>query len=161
MASSKSNKRIFIVMSIIISTSILDIAFTKTYCLSTCLSSPTERLPIFLVIVFIYSIGQYFVLEFVKQKSRNIAAKYFHFELFHRIAIIIQSLLLANMIYTIFGMLITSYYYTISLIMSILMSYSLAIFMLGLLAQRFFVWFMPKKNLVGTLIRVVIRNYWN
>jgi hypothetical protein len=150
-ASGKSNKRIFIVMSIIISTSILDIAFTKTYCLSTCLSSPTERLPIFLVIVSIYSIGQYFVLEFVKQKSRNIAAKDLHFELFHRIAIIIQSLLLANMIYTIFGMLVTSYYYTISLIMSILMSYSLAIFMLGLLAQRFFVWFMPRKNLVVLL----------
>ena len=146
-----NNKKFLIVVSIVIVALVIDTSLIKIYLISG-QSLLSWKIVIFLIIATVYAIGQYFVLEFVKQRSREIRTrKQLHLDTIHKIVTIVQYILTAIIIFIILQILVTSRYNTFIIATSTIMSYIVAITMLGLLAQRFYSWFKSNRNSVVIL----------
>ena len=146
LASRYNNKEILVLMCIVIVSLIVDTSLNRIYSLNIGQSSvPHESLPTFMGIFVVYLITQYLILRFVKQKSEG---KRFHVKEMHKIITVVQYVLGSNYCIVILQMLLNSYYDTIMLTSITIISYSIAIIMMGLLAQRFFSWFRSNKNVV-------------
>jgi hypothetical protein len=102
-----------------------------------------------MIISSIYIIGQYLVLGFVKQKSKEIRTKKeFHLNTMHKAVTIIQYVLAAILIVVIFQMITSSHYNIAMLTVDIGINYIMTFFIMGLLTQRFFSWFRSNRNSV-------------
>jgi hypothetical protein len=150
LASRYNTKEILVLMCIVIVSLIVDTSLNRIYQLNIGQSSvPHESLPTFVAIFIVYLITQYLILRFVKQKSEGISSKQrFHVKEMHKIVTIVQYVLATIIVFVILQMLLLSYYNTVMLTTTTIISYSLAIIMMGLLAQRFFSWFRSNKNVV-------------
>ncbi|HEU4821831.1 MAG TPA: hypothetical protein VFS97_00240 [Nitrososphaeraceae archaeon] len=148
-----SNKKITIVMFIIVIAIVTDTSFIKTYDLIGKKESLGWRTIAFASIVSISIVGQYLVLGFVKQKSINniITPKEIHLNTIHKIVTLVQYALLALLVFVLLQILVTSYYSTIMLTAITSISYILAIAMLALFARRFFSWYKTNRNSVVLL----------
>lgn len=145
-----SNKKISIVIFVIVTALIIDTSFIKTYDLISKKESLGWRTIIFSLIVVISIVGQYLVLGFVKQKITNniITPKGIHLNTIHKIVTVIQYALIAILVFVLLQLLIKSYYSTIILILVTSISYFLATAMLSLLAQRFISWSKSNKSFI-------------
>jgi hypothetical protein len=144
-----NNKIIFLLVSVVIVALIIDTSFIKIYPFIFSQSISSWRIVIFLAIGTIYAVGQYLILNFVKKKSKKIISKeQYRLNAIHKIVTIVQYALTAVFVFVILQMVITSRYNIVMLIAAIWTSYTLAILMTGLLAQRFFSWFMSNRNYV-------------
>ena len=72
-----SSKKFFVIISIIVSSLIIDISLSN---ISDIISVSTSwGFSAFIAIVIVYAVRQYLILDFVKQKSRRIRSKSPHF----------------------------------------------------------------------------------
>jgi hypothetical protein len=149
----RSKKPMFTVVVIVIAALITDVSLNTIYVyIPTNQSTPASRLEIFWTIGIIYIIAQFLLLEFVKKKSIGIRGNaQLHLNLIHRIVTVVQYTLAAVFIFLISDMILTSSYRAAVLMAVVGVSYSLAIVMLALLAQRFFSWFRSNRNSVVLL----------
>jgi len=132
---------------------IIDISLARTYSYSfTSQFSPSFRVTIFLALGVVYIIGQYILLQFTKNKSKDIRSKgQLHLSLIHKAVIIIQCVLAVVIVFFIVEMVLTSSYSVVVLATAIGISYTLSIILLGLLSKRFFSWFKSNRNSVVLL----------
>lgn len=151
------NKSILITAVIIIGALIADTALEKIAGLIGAQSSGGDmNLALFIIIsVVAYGIGQYLVLSFIKNRNNRIinaverkTGNKGRFVLTQRVVFVTQYVLTAMLSSVILIVIFGSYYYSSQLIFSIVVSYGLAIFLLGLLSIRFFSWYRSNKNLV-------------
>jgi hypothetical protein len=105
----------------------------------------------FVIIAAVYSVGQYFILKFVNENSREIRRKDRYLNMIHMIVTVTQYLLVAIMIYIVLEILITSKYQTIML-SAVVNITGLTVVILCLCAQRFFSWFRSNKNSLVVLL---------
>src|SRR5919112_1088705 len=145
-----SNKITFIILSIIIVALIIDISLIKISRFITVSQSFLGlEIPILIVIVIVYAIGQYIVLMFVKSKimeTRTI--EQLHLNLIHKLVSIVQYVLISLLVFLILQMMVTSGY-TVSILTVIIgISYTQATITLAFLAHRFFSWFKSNRNFV-------------
>jgi hypothetical protein len=132
-------------MCLVTASLILDTSLTRINKLNIVQSSaPQESLPIFTVIAVGYVITQYLIMRFVKRRGKDMR---FNRQL-HTIATAVQYVLSAVVILVILELWVLSYYSTVLLTVTIVISYTLAIIMIGLLAERFFSWFRSNRNVV-------------
>jgi hypothetical protein len=106
----------------------------------------------FVIICSVYSVGQYFILKFVNENSREIRAKDRYLNMIHMIVTVAQYLLVAIMIYVVLEILITSKYHTVALTAVTAITGFLTVGILSLCAQRFFSWFRTNKNSLVVLL---------
>ena len=148
-----TNKTIFFIVSILIAELIIDISLARSYSYSfTNQFSPNLRVAIFLTLGIVYIIGQYILLRFTKNKSKDISSRrQLHLSLIHRSVMIIQYVLAAVIVFFIVEMVLTSSYNVVVLATAIGISYTLSIILLVLLSKRFFSWFKSNRNSVVLL----------
>lgn len=102
---------------------------------------------LFIVISAVSWMGQYFVVRLVKKKSKTIRTnELLHLDVMHRAIVLIQSALSTILLFVILQMILGSIYNTLFLTISTLLSYSLAVVMMGLLTWRFFSWFKSYRS---------------
>jgi hypothetical protein len=132
---------------------IIDISLARTYSYRfTSQFSPSFRVTIFLALGVVYIIGQYILLQFTKNKSKDIRSRgQLHLRLIHRAVIIIQYVLAAVIVFFIVEMVLTSSYSVVGLATALGISYTLSIILLGLLSKRFISWFKSNRNSVVLL----------
>jgi uncharacterized membrane protein len=149
----RNRRLIFLVVAVVVATLVADITLLRIYSYSSSNPSLSEgRIVIFEIIVIVSIVAQYIILEFVKSESGEIRNKgQLHLKLIHRIVTIVQYVLAATIVFIILEMILTSAYSTIAVTIAVGISYSLSIAMLGLLAQRFYLWFKSNKNTVVLL----------
>lgn len=125
----------------------IDISFNKLYSYSSNAQSLSKfGMPAFSILGIVYVIGQYLILQFVKNKSKQIITKKrLHLDVIHRTVFLIQYGLAALIVVFILEMITTSAYSTVLLTITIGISYILSMIMLGLLAKRFFSWFRSNR----------------
>jgi hypothetical protein len=111
----------------------------------------SSGITLFIIILCIYGFGQYFILEFVKQKSRGIRLHTSHLKVMHNIVTIVQYSLTAIILFVIFQMVLTSHYYTFLLAAVTAISYILAGTIMALLAFLLFSWYKSNRNHVVLL----------
>lgn len=149
-----SNKLAFAVIFIIISALVIDTSIIKVYYLNVqqSTSSSIFSVIVFIVISSIYIIGQYFVLGYVNNKSKEVGDyKKLRIKVLHKAVVIVQYGLAAINIFVILQMVIISHYNVGSLIAVSALSYSLSIILMGMLSHRFFSRFRSNRNYVVLL----------
>jgi hypothetical protein len=105
----------------------------------------------FVGIGIIYVIGQYLLLGFAKGFNKRRMVEELHLNLTRRTVTIVQYVLTAIFVLVSLQMFLTARYSIVLLIAATTISYGLSIVMLGLLAQKFFLWFRAKKKFVVLL----------
>jgi hypothetical protein len=138
----------FIIIAIIVDTSIVSIATSAGG-----LRSSVSDIALFTFMVFVFAVGQYVILAFVKQgykdKEGKIGGlKHHGLDLIDKAVTITQYALIAILFSTILQMSFMSSYHIFTLKATIFISYGLSFILLALLAKRFFSWFKLNHNLV-------------
>jgi hypothetical protein len=139
---------IFIIIAIIVDTSIVSIATSAGG-----LRSSVSDIALFIFVVIVFAVGQYVILAFVKQlykdkEDRIGGLKQHSLDLIDKAVTITQYALVAILVFTILQMLFMSSYHILILKATIFISYGLSFILLALLAKRFFSWFKLNHNLV-------------
>jgi signal transduction histidine kinase len=101
---------------------------------------------LFIVIAIVSAVGQYIILNFVRQKSKEISTKSLYLVIMHRAVVIIQSFLTAIIVFVILEMIFTARYFGITLTIATVTSYLLNVVLLAVLTRQFFLWFRSNKN---------------
>src|ERR671911_2662756 len=141
-----STRKFFIIISIVVSSLITDSSLSN---ISDILSISTSwGFSAFIAVVIVYAVGQYFVLEFVKQRSIGIRSKSPHFNRLGTIVTLVQYVLTAIIVYVMLQIFLNSYYYTSMLTSNLLVSYSMASIIMVILAREFFSWYRSNRNFV-------------
>src|SRR5918999_138308 len=143
------NRAIFFLLSIIIAFLLLDTLLIKIYPFTTTQVVAESRLVIFVIIGAVYAIGQLIILKYIKEKSRKIQSKeQLHLDKIHTIVAITQFVITAILVITILQMLTVSRYSNGMIVAATTMSYALSIFLMGILAKRFFSWYSSNRSRV-------------
>lgn len=149
----RKRKLIFLVIILVVATLVLDTSLLRIYSFGS--NNPffsDIRIVIFTVIAIVYAVTQYIILEFVKKGSVGIRRKeQLHIKRNHRIVTIVQYSLTTVIFFILVEMIVTSAYSVTAVTTALGLSYTLAIAMLALLAQRFFSWFKSNRNIVVLL----------
>jgi hypothetical protein len=103
-------------------------------------------IPTFITILVAYGIGQYFILELVKRKSKDIRVKSVYLRSLSTIVTITQYVLIVILGLLVLQMLLTSHYYTAILNRSSAITYALAAFVMGILTLKFFLWYNTNRR---------------
>ena len=101
---------------------------------------------------FIFIIGQYVILQYIKRKTRDVRSKFHYLDTLHKIVTVIQYSLCGIFIFVILEMLIGSRYHLANLIAAEFLSYVLYISVLILFAERLFRWYRSNKSTVVVLL---------
>lgn len=147
-----SNKKIFVIFCVVVALLIPDIMinYVSDFIVPILISS--WSILFFVIITAVYTVGQYYILKYVNQNSREVRAKDRYLNIIHWIVTVAQYLLVAIMIYIVLEILIFSQYQTIMLSAVVNITGFLTVGILCLCAQRFFSWFRSNKNSLVVLL---------
>src|SRR5919106_6183459 len=147
-----NSRKFLVVISIVVSLLIIDISLSN---ISDIVSVSTSwGFAAFIAIAIVYAVGQYLILEFVKQKSKRIRMKSPHFNKLSTIITIVQYVLTAIIVFIILQIFVNSYYYTSMLTWSSSISYAIASIIMVILALDFFSWYRSNRNFILLLYGV-------
>jgi hypothetical protein len=141
-----NNKKIFVLVILLMTALLIDVSLIKVYDLIS--KSSDWDVSVFILIVSVYAIGQYLILQFVKRitiRQHRIKMD-LHFSIIQKVITLAQYGLIVILVLVSFEMILRSYYDVLLLIISTYISYTVAIIMLALLAKRFLSWFKTNKN---------------
>jgi signal transduction histidine kinase len=151
-ATGYNSRKFLVIISIVVSLLIIDISLSN---ISDLISvSTTWGFVAFIAIAIVYAVGQYLILDFVKQKSKSIRLKSPYFNKLSTIITIVQYVLTAIIIFIILQIFLNSYYYTFMLAWSSSISYTIASILMVILALKFFSWYRSNKNFIVLLYGV-------
>ena len=139
-----------ILLFVIIGSQIVDISINKIYLFTSSSQFPTNwNILTFIIVAIVYVAGQHFVLDYVKRSTGNLKTKEkLHFPIIHKTVRVIQYVLIGVLLVVTLQMIVIGAYNTVLLEISLWIHYTLAIFMLGILARRFFYWFVNNRNTI-------------
>ena len=144
-----NSRKFLVIISIVASSLIIDISLSN---ISDMISvSNSWGFAAFIAITIVYAVGQYLILEFVKQKSKSIRLKSPLFNKLSTIMTIAQYVLIATIIFIILQISVSSYYSSSTLIWSSSISYAIASIIMVILALEFFSWYISNRNFVVLL----------
>src|SRR5215212_1313729 len=147
-----NSRKFLVVISIVVSFLMIDISLSN---ISDIISVSTIwDFAAFIAIAIVYAVGQYLILEFVKQKSKSIRMKSPHFNKLSTIMTIIQYVLTTIIVFIILQIFVNSYYYTSMLSLNSSISYATASIIMMILALKFFSWYRSNKNFILLLYGV-------
>jgi hypothetical protein len=129
----------------------VDTSIGKVYVFSTSTTPSLSnlRMEIFLVIGVIYVIAQFLILEFIRNKIKEIRIKkQLYLTTLNQGVRIAQSVLSAVFVYVLIQMVVISQYDVAMLSIATGISYTLAVVILVILALRFFSWFKSNGSYV-------------
>lgn len=149
-------KRIFIVVSIIFITLLLDTSIIRVSDLVLKSSASIWTLGLFTIIAVICLAGQNLILRFIRQKvvESTPVHKKLPLNSLYKVAATVHYVLAAIIVFVILEMLITSRYDVVLLNTIVTISYVFAVAMMGVLCHRFFSWFRVNKGYVMLLYGV-------
>ena len=132
-------------MSIMVVASIVDTSIVRLSAFTGGLA-PNWNLIAFSILVLIYSVGQYVILNFIKEKIE--ISKIKPANTIHKIVSIIQWIIISMLVIIVLQMIFTSSYSLLFLKLIALISCGLSIVILAFLAKKFFVWFRSSRDIV-------------
>ncbi|MGH9987222.1 MAG: hypothetical protein ACRD8W_25015, partial [Nitrososphaeraceae archaeon] len=122
--------------------------------------SSLRDIALFTIMVFVFAIGQYVILRFVKSKYLDGANKSpitkTRIHRIHRITVFLQYALVAILASIIFQIASLSSYHIYSLILTIHFSYGFSVVLLSMLSKHFFSWFRLNRSLVVLLYGLAV-----
>jgi hypothetical protein len=139
------NRKIGIVVCIVLITIVIDTMINQNADYLAAQNSSTLGVFLFIMMALICIIGQYFILEYAKAKTREIRTRRPHIGKLHTIVTIIQYLLIAIFIVLISNIVLFQHYSTVSLAVVTATAYGLNIGLMVVFAQIFFSWYRSNR----------------
>jgi hypothetical protein len=109
------------------------------------------QIVLFLIMIAVFWIGQFFILKLVRSKSKESLAKGSALKTIDRSTQVIQHVLTAFFVFVGLQVILTSYYSTSILAITSVISYSLAIAIMATLGYLFFSWYRTNKSFIVLL----------
>jgi nitrogen-specific signal transduction histidine kinase len=149
---SKKNYKIFTIVCFLVFALIIDtlIVSVPDFLQDRIVSSP--GIALFIMIAASYVAGQYFILHFIKQKTKDIRSKSIQLNTTHLVVTAVQYTLIAIFGLVILEILITNQYHITSLIAATLISYALNVVLLILFAKRLLHWYRSNRNSIVIIL---------
>jgi hypothetical protein len=148
----RSNKNISIVVCIVIAIMVIDTNLNQNEKFREYLLSYELDVSLFILLAAIAILGQYYIIAYVKYKSSEIRNKARHLKFSHKIATIIQYLLITDFLIVIFGMVIFKIYPIASLVFVTVITYGFNIGLMGVFAIIFWSWYRSNRNSIVVLL---------
>jgi hypothetical protein len=136
-----SNRISSIVVYIVLATMVIDTILNQHEEVRFYLRTYSLEIVLFVALAALAIAGQYYILEFVKYKSREIRNKVLHTNISYKITAILQYLVIADFIVLIVGIVIFSQYPTLSLAFITGATYGLNISLMSAFTIIFFSWY--------------------
>jgi hypothetical protein len=115
------------------------------------MSSPGS-IGLFLTLAATVIIGQYFILGFVGKKSREIRNKVRYLKISYKVAVIIQYLIIAVLLFVIIDIVVNWRYPSAILAVVTAASYGLNIGLMAVFSKIFFSWYKSNRNSIAVLL---------
>ncbi|MDQ3839692.1 MAG: ATP-binding protein, partial [Thermoproteota archaeon] len=107
---------------------------------------------LFILIGCAFVLGQYFVLQFIKEKTKEVRSKSRYLNVVHKVVEAVQLTLAAIFAFVIFEMLFTGLYHLMNLLVVTALSYTLNIIIMILFAERLLRWYRSNRNTIVLLL---------
>jgi signal transduction histidine kinase len=147
-----SNFHVYVIISFLVLALIIDsLISTVVDFLQDRITSYTG-MALFILIACAFVTGQYFVLQFIKEKTREIRLRSRYLSNVHNFVTIVQYSLAIVLILTIVQMLTGGQYHILNLFGAQTLGYSLSIVILLLFAERLFRWYQSSRNSLVVLL---------
>ena len=147
-----SNSQLYLVMYLLISALVVDaVIVSVSDFLQDQIVSPAGTV-LFILTGFIFIIGQYVILQYIKRKTSDVRSKFHYFDTLHKIVTVVQYSLCGIFIFVILEMVSSSRYHLANLIAAEFLSYVLYISVLVIFAERLFRWYRSNKSTVVVLL---------
>lgn len=144
-------RQIYLIASILIAFLLVDSVLNYIPDFAADFLASAGGFALFICVTAAYGMGWYFILKFIKQSSESLRAKVRMFNWMHAAVRVIQYILLAIIIGVILQMVVLSHYYTAMLTVATSISLGLSGMVMILLAQRFVLWYVSRRNFVVLL----------
>ena len=144
--------KIFLVITFLVVALMIDALFVSIpdFIQDRIISGP--GIGLFILITAAYIIGQFFILKFVKERTKEIRAKSSLLQITHKIVTWAQYILVAIFVSVVLEILITRQYHLVNLITATVISYGLNVFLLGLFATRLLKWYKSNRNSIVMML---------
>lgn len=147
-----SNKRISIVVYVVLAVIVVDTIINQNADYLVAQNTSGYGLALFVILVVASILGQYFILEYVKLRSREIRRRIGHLNILHKIITAIQYFFMAVLVFVTLATVFLQFYPTITLPVVTAASYGLNIALMGIFTHIFFSWYKSNKNSVVVLL---------
>ena len=146
----QANRRFHYIFYAMIGSLVLDLLLSNIS-LSGFSVSSLGGFTIFIVLAIISLVGQYLIVGFVRNMSKEIANKSAVIEMLNKIILIIQSALAGIVLSVILLMLLTTQYYSALLTSALVISYILAGIAIAALSLHFLAWYRNSRSFLVML----------
>jgi hypothetical protein len=147
-----NNRKISVVVYVMLVIIVVDTVINQNADYLVALNTSASGIGLFIMMASICIVGQYFILEYVKEKSRDIRNKVRYLAILHTIVTMIQYLLIAVFILVIIDIVVSRQYPTVSLAVVTAASYGLNIGLMGIFAKIFFSWYRSYRHSAVVLL---------
>jgi hypothetical protein len=157
--SSFDDKRLLIIMSIVVVTLTVDSQIGTIADFIPKQLASNVGIAAFIGIWTIFAVMQYYILSYIKKSNKENRVRVRYLNLIHKIVTIAQFVLAGIISVVILQISVTQEYNTAMLYSALSISYGLWIVTLGLLARAFFSWYRLKKNVMVLILALSMVAY--
>src|SRR5262249_29301541 len=143
-----TNLGILILASILITAMLIDMIISSFIDVIGSLTSQWGIVLFIVLLAVIFGTGQYLLLGFVKQVSKDLRKKKIDIAVTYRIVVVVQYVVSAILILVVLQIILGSYYSARLIIAATLVSYIPATIIMGILSYRFYSWYKSNKNTI-------------
>jgi hypothetical protein len=118
--------------------------------------SSTLGISLFVCIAIIFAITSFFILSYVKQIGKESGAKFLNLNQTHKLVTVVQYILVAIIAFVVLQMLVTLQYNTVTLAITLSISYGLWIVIMVFLARAFYSWYKSIAHQTESQSKVLI-----
>jgi nitrogen-specific signal transduction histidine kinase len=140
------NRKLFLIFFLVATALVIDISISNVADMISKQATSVWGISLFIAISAIYAIGQYYILETVKAKTRISKIRAPFFSTLEMMVTIVQYTLTAIMVIVVLQIVVISHYHTNLLTLATSASYGLAVFLMALLSYQLFSWFKLNPN---------------
>ena len=140
------NRKLFLIFFLVATALVIDISISNVADMISKQATSVWGISLFIAISAIYAIGQYYILETVKAKTRISKIRAPFFSTLEMMVTIVQYTLTAIMVIVVLQIVVISHYHTNLLTLATSASYGLAVFLMALLSYQLFSWFKLNHN---------------
>ncbi|HEX5673338.1 MAG TPA: hypothetical protein VFX75_03970 [Nitrososphaeraceae archaeon] len=152
LASVQNTTKISIIVYTALAVIVIDTILNQNSEIRFHLESSGFSVALFIVMWMILIVGNFYVLEFVRQKSSQIRKKVAHLRISYKIVFLIQYLVISIFVFVLVQIISIQQYPTIALTIVTTVTYGLTIGLMGIFTKIFFSWYKSNRNSIVILL---------
>lgn len=152
LSSVQNSTKISIIAYIVLGIIVVDTILNQNEQMRSLLEDSGLGVALFVALMIILIGGNFYVLEFVRQKSSQIRKKLSYLRISYKIVFLVQYLVISISIFVLFQIIFIHQYYTFGLTIVTVVTYGLTIGLMGIFTKIFLSWYKSNRNSIVILL---------